>query len=160
MKKLTISEQVLPKLFFSLLILIIITLLSSCGSTSETIHGTYGENFTMYISDHESKQITNEIAKCSVNVVLEKENDITNKNDYNYSKGFVRYSYSVNISGTIDVKYAGRNVKLYIVFIPEYHLAHNVTEGCIVSQNGTFSYTYTFNSNAILTEWTPFRVEL
>ena len=145
-----------------LLITTIVFTLSSCGNTSKTIRGAYGENFEMYIQDNKSKQLTDDIAKCSVKAKLKKENDITNKNDYGYNKGFNRYSYSVTINGTVDAKYAGREVILYIVFIPDYHLAisgSNIAKG-MVSENGTFNYSYTFNSNAILTEWVPYRVDL
>ena len=96
-----------------------------------------------------------------IKVVYEKENDITNKNDYD-GGNFKKYSYLVSIEGTIDKIYAGREVRLFIVFIPDYHQATGFkgNEWGIVSEDGTFSYSYSLYSNAILTEWVPYKFEL
>ena len=148
----------LVKLITILVIIIITITLSSCESTDKTIHGAYGEDFEMYLQDTESN-LTDDIVKCSVKVVLEKKNDITDKSNYDY-QGFHQYSYSVNINGTLDSKYAGKEIILYIVFIPEYHLARCGNNGAkgVVSENGIFSYSYTFDSNAFLTEWVPYNI--
>ena len=142
-----------------LIILIIITImLSSCGNkpqTQQIIHGAYGENFEIYLYDRKSNKLTDDKVKCTVNVVLEKENDLTNKNCYSSGGNFLKYSYSVIVNGTLDTKYAGRRVNLCLNFIPEYQVNRWSDSIIVVSENGTFSFLYTFSSNAILTEWVP-----
>ena len=125
----------------------------------ETIPGTYGETFEIYVCDERSRLLTDDKAKVTVNVVLEKENNITEKSDYDGSR-FRKYSYSVSISGNVDSKYAGKTIYLYLNWIPEYHVSrlNNSGEKGIVSEDGTFNYSYTFHSNAVLTEWVPAQV--
>lgn len=131
-----------------------ILVLSACNEkTPKTIRGACGEDFEMFLVDQKLNKLTDDIVKCSVKVVFERENDITNKSSY-HSQRFEKYSYSVSIKGTIDAKYAGRKVSLAIVFVPEYHYGA-WSNTAIISENGTFSCSYTHTSNAIITEWIP-----
>ena len=74
----------------------------------DTIPGAYGETFEIYVWDENSRILTEDKAKVTVNVVLEKENDISNKDDYT-SDSFYKYTYTINVSGVVDKKYAGKS---------------------------------------------------
>lgn len=99
-------------------------------------------------------------ARISVNVVMEKQFDLNNINDYD-GEIYRKYKYTVSITGNLDSVHKGRTIFLYLNFVSEYHVArfNGVDEKGIVSENGEFSYSYDFTSNAILTEWIPYRVE-
>lgn len=162
------KKNALKSIVAIVLMTIAITLFS-CGNTTEvidlpqeaqqTIHGAFGDNFELYLWDSKSRQLLDDKVRFSIKAVLEKENDITDKNDFVYGDSFLKYSYSVSINGTLDSKYTGRRVFLYLQFIPEYSNTR-CSESMVVSENGTISGSYVFYSNAIFTEWVPYSVRM
>ena len=159
----------MKKLLFIFISVILVSSLVACNNqhpeteqtirVGDTIPGAHGETFEIYVWDENSRLLTDDKAKVTVNVVLEKENDINKKADYDGER-FYKYSYSVSISGNVDPKYVGKTIYLYLNWIPEYHVSRstNYGEKGMVSEDGTFNYSYTFRSNAVLTEWVPNRV--
>ena len=152
------------KKFVSLLLLGVILTLFGCQKQDSSptfevgkiVEGACGNNFEMLISDRTT--IMDEKATLFINVVMEKELDITDKTDYDGAI-YKKYLYRVEITGKVNDKFANKSIFMHLEFAPEY-IARGGDHGerGVVSENGDFSYTYTFRSNAVLTDWTPYDV--
>ena len=152
------------KRFFSLLLLVALCgTLFGCKQSDlpifevgRSVTGTCGNDFEMFIFD--GNTLLDEKANFSIKVIMEKELDITDKN--NYDDGiYKKYSYKVEITGKANSKFSTKAIFVHLEFSPEYIATAGGKTGTI-AENGDFSYTYTFKSNAILTEWTPYRVTI
>ena len=124
-----------------------------------SVHGAYGDTFEMFVYDDNRRVLTDDKATISISVILEKENDLSDKTAYSDLGIFSRYSYTVNISGTIDSKYAGKSIMLYLSIMPlgtTWYLDDKVNG--IISDTGNFNYSCTITSHKLITEWIPTEV--
>ena len=134
---------------------------TTSNDNNHSVPGIYGDTFEMYVYDDEANTLTDDKAKISISIVLEKESDISNKNAYSSSGHIAKYSYSIHINGTMDSKYAGKTLDLSLCWLPSYQ---NTSFGwlgettCLISETGEFSYTSTYTRNLIFTEYMPTRI--
>lgn len=151
------------KLLFLFVFILLFCPLLACNTQStesgntikvgDTVPCAYGETFEMYICD-KNHVLTDEKVKITVKVILEKENSITEKSDYR-DNVFLKYTYSVSISGSIDSSYSGEYVSLTIGFLNVGGPVFTVGQG-IVSEDGTFNWTQELFSNGAYLEWVPY----
>ena len=124
----------------------------------KSVPGVFGESFELYIAEKRKGFLTDDKALISVKLVMEKELDINNKADYDETC-YNRYRYSVSVNGKVNADYAGRQIHVWVVFVPEYCVARNITyhdsEKTIVSDTGEFSFSYNFDTNIVYTGWIP-----
>ena len=131
----------------------------------DTVPCMCGETFEMYIytttydNGGYSSFLTDDKARLEVSLVLEKENDVNQKNDY-YNNRFFKYTYSLNISGTVDPKYAGQVISMFIHVTPTPTLAEVAEPKAIVSEDGTFNLLWTIYTSSTFVEWAPIQISI
>lgn len=156
----------MKKTLFIFISVILVSSLVACNNqhpeteqkiqVGDTIPGADGETFEIYVWDENLRLLTDDKAKVTVNVVLEKENDINNKDDYTHDS-FCKYTYTINICGVVDKKYAGRTVYLSLCYTPSDSLYYPSSNGGRVHDDGSFNNSWTFSSGEPITEWAPRR---
>ena len=148
----------MKKILFVFISVLLLCYLVACNTqesiqTGDTVPSAFGETFEIFIYDGNSRVLTDDKAKVSVKVILEKENDINNKDDYT-DDSFYQYTYALNASGVVDKKYAGKSVYLSLVYVSSGSLYLPSVSGK-VNSDGSYSISGSFRSTAPVTEWTP-----
>ena len=120
------------------------------------VSGVVNDNFEMFISVNGT--LTNDKATMQITLTMEKELNITNNEDYIHYGNYNKYLYSVSIKGNVSNQYFGKSVYVDLIIAPEYHCGRG--GGTVISNSGDFVLNYTFTSNAVLTEWTPTKINI